>query len=49
MLRGINPDEDALAITIMKNADKFNPGMQNGYPVRCYYTVVLKFTAMPSE
>ena len=49
VLRGINPDADALAITIMKNCPKFNPGMQNGHVVRVYYTVALKFTTQPSE
>jgi TonB family protein len=49
ILRGINPDADALAVTIMKNCTKFNPGMQNGHVVRCYYTIAMKFTVQPSE
>jgi hypothetical protein len=32
-----------MAITVMKNCPKFNPGVQNGRKVRVFYTVIMKF------
>jgi hypothetical protein len=37
------------AVRLLTKSPKWIPGEQNGKKVRCYYTVVLKFTAMPSE
>lgn len=43
ILRGVSPDIDAEAIRVLRNAPKWNPGMQGGRPVRVQYQVPLSF------
>jgi TonB family protein len=44
VLRGLSADINAEAIRLMRNAPKWNPGMQNGRPVRVQYNVPISFT-----
>jgi TonB family protein len=43
VLRGLSADIDAEAIRVLQNAPKWNPGMQNGRPVRVQYNVPISF------
>jgi len=43
ILRGVHPLLDAEAIRIVKLFPKFNPGMQNGKPVKVKYTIPVPF------
>jgi protein TonB len=43
VLRGISPDIDAEAIRVISNSPKWNPGTQDGKPVRVQYVVPLSF------
>ncbi|HZX57410.1 MAG TPA: energy transducer TonB [Mucilaginibacter sp.] len=44
VLRGVSRAIDAEAIRVLKNAPKWNPGMQSGRPVRVQYNVPLSFS-----
>ncbi len=44
VLRGVSDDIDAEAVRVFSNAPKWNPGMQNGKPVRVQYNVPLSFS-----
>ncbi len=44
ILRGLSGDIDAEAIRVLSNAPKWNPGMQNGKPVRVQYNVPISFS-----
>jgi len=44
VLRGVSADIDAEAIRVIKNAPKWDPGMQNGRPVRVQYQVPIGFS-----
>ncbi|MFI5160891.1 MAG: energy transducer TonB [Sphingobacteriales bacterium] len=44
VLRGVSRGIDVEAIRVLKNAPKWNPGMQSGRPVRVQYNVPLSFS-----
>ena len=43
VLRGVDPSLDKEAVRVVKSMPKWNPGMQNGEPVRVNYTVPVNF------
>ncbi len=43
VLRGVDPSLDKEAVRVVKSMPKWNPGMQNGEPVRVNYTVPVIF------
>jgi protein TonB len=43
VLRSMNDDAGDMAIKILTNCPKWNPGIQNGRAVRSYYTLPVKF------
>ncbi len=43
VLRGINPELDKLAISIISTTPKWKPGTQNGHPVNVQYNYPIKF------
>jgi protein TonB len=43
VVQSVNSDLDKEAIRVIKNSPKWNPGMQNGLPVRVLYTVPVNF------
>jgi TonB family protein len=43
LLRGFDTDCDAEAIRVVKTLPRFTPGMQDGKPVRVYYTIPISF------
>jgi len=44
VVRGIGDGCDEEAIRVIKASPKWSPGIQNGRPVRCSYTVPIAFT-----
>jgi TonB family protein len=42
--KGVSPDLDSVAVTVLKNMPKWNPGMQNGKEVNVYCHLPVKFT-----
>ena len=44
VVRGVSEDIDAEAIRVIKGSPKWDPGTQNGRPVRVQYTMPLNFT-----
>jgi protein TonB len=44
VMRGVSKDIDAEAIKVISKSPKWNPGIQNGKPVRVYYTVPVRFS-----
>jgi len=43
VLRGVDPSLDKEAVRVVKSMPKWNPGMQNGSPVRVKYNVPVQF------
>ena len=43
ILRGVDPSLDKEAMRVVKSMPKWNPGMQNGSPVRVKYNVPVQF------
>ena len=43
VLRGVDPSLDKEAVRLVKSMPKWNPGMQNGSPVRVKYNVPVQF------
>ena len=43
VLRGVDPSLDKEAVRLVKSMPKWNPGMQNGYPVRVKYKTPVQF------
>ena len=43
VLRGVDPSLDKEAVRVVKSMPKWNPGMQNGEPVRVNYSVPVNF------
>ncbi|SHM09756.1 energy transducer TonB [Mucilaginibacter sp. OK098] len=43
IVRKIFPSLDAEAVKVISSSPKWNPGMQNGYPVRVIYTMPISF------
>jgi len=41
--RSLSPETDAEAIRLIKNSPKWNPGIQNGRPVRVQYSLPIVF------
>ncbi|HZX57408.1 MAG TPA: energy transducer TonB [Mucilaginibacter sp.] len=41
--KSLSPETDAEAIRLMKASPKWNPGIQNGRPVRVLYTIPVDF------
>lgn len=44
VLVSVYPDLDTEALRVIKKSPKWNPGKQNGIPVRVYYQIPIKFT-----
>jgi len=44
VVRSVSDDIDAEALRVMKICPNWNPGMQNGHPVRVQYTMPISFT-----
>ena len=44
ILKSLSPETDAEAIRLMQACPKWNPGIQNGRPVRVQYSMPVSFT-----
>jgi protein TonB len=49
VLRSLGSGTDEEAIRVLKNSPRWKPGIQNGRPVRVYYTVPISFTLSGEE
>jgi len=43
VLRGVDPVLDSEAVRVIRSLPKFKPGMQNGCPVRVWFTLPVRF------
>ncbi|MGZ3757730.1 MAG: energy transducer TonB [Mucilaginibacter sp.] len=48
MLRGLTEEQDKEVIRVVKNLRRWNPGMQDGKPVRVQYTLPIDFKMIKS-
>lgn len=49
VVRGKDPELDKEAVRVVKSLPKFNPGMMNGSPVRCWYTLPITFNLKSTQ
>lgn len=49
VLRSLGSGTDEEAVRVLKSSPKWKPGIQNGRPVRVYYTVPISFTLSGEE
>ncbi|MCL2436170.1 MAG: M56 family metallopeptidase [Lentimicrobiaceae bacterium] len=44
VIKGVDPELDAEAVRVIKMMPKWNPGMQDGQPVRTFYQIPIRFS-----
>jgi len=49
VIQSVHPKLDSEALRVIGTLKGFNPGKQNGEPVRCYYQIPVPFVLLPAK